>query len=164
MNQHRRDEFGVHPAASLFPLLTGAALDELVEDIRQNGLIHPIVLDTEGRVIDGRNRLAACKLAGIEPRFEQYTGDDPLSYVVSANAKRRNMNKAQLAITAARAWLQAEAEGLTRPNGGDARALVGNRQLIREARKHFAGMFGVSHDSVYSARRISDTRRIWRKK
>jgi hypothetical protein len=56
----------VHPAALVFPEMSPADLDGLVEDIKQNGLAHPIVRTSEGVVLDGRNRLKACKIAGID--------------------------------------------------------------------------------------------------
>ena len=37
---------GYHPACLLFPKLTGPALDELAADIKDRGLIEPIVLST----------------------------------------------------------------------------------------------------------------------
>jgi hypothetical protein len=55
------------------------------------GLEHPIVLDKEGRVLDGRNRLAACRLAGVEPKFTIYEGDDPDGYALDVNIARRHM-------------------------------------------------------------------------
>jgi ParB-like chromosome segregation protein Spo0J len=56
-------ELAVHPVAALFPMLADDELDELVADIKARGLLQPIVLDAEGRVLDGRNRLAACEIA-----------------------------------------------------------------------------------------------------
>ena len=108
----------VHPAADLFPMLSEAALAELAEDIGANGLIHAVTLDREGRILDGRNRYAACRRAGVEPRFETYDGDDPLGLVVSLNVKRRNLTKPQLAVSAARAWKEAEDEGRVQKQGG----------------------------------------------
>ena len=55
---------GNHPACLLFPKLTGPALDELAADIKDRGLIEPIVL-LHGQVLDGKNRLAACRIAGV---------------------------------------------------------------------------------------------------
>src|SRR5687767_89338 len=94
---------GVHPVADLFPMLADDELRDLADDIKQRGLLQPIVLDGEGRVLDGRNRLAACRLAGVEPTFETYGGDDPDGYALSTNINRRHMTKGQQAMVAARA-------------------------------------------------------------
>ncbi len=82
---------GVHPVADLFPMLAEDELAELAADIKQRGLLQPIVLDVEGRVLDGRNRLAACESAGIEPTFETYEGDDPDGYAFAVNVNRRHL-------------------------------------------------------------------------
>lgn len=93
-----------HPAADLFPMLTGTDLAELAEDIKHHGLIEPIWLYDDadhGRVIlDGRNRLAACQLAGVEPRTRVYTGADPIRFSLSLNEKRRHLNQGQRAMLA----------------------------------------------------------------
>ena len=62
-------ELAVHPVAALFPMLADDEIEELAADIKARGLLQPIVLDAEGRVLDGRNRLAACEIAGVEPTF-----------------------------------------------------------------------------------------------
>jgi hypothetical protein len=55
--------------------------------------------------LDGRNRLPACEAAGVEPRFEDFEGDDAgaLALVISLNVQRRDMTAGQRAIVAARA-------------------------------------------------------------
>jgi ParB-like chromosome segregation protein Spo0J len=93
-----------HSAASLFPLLPEAELQQLANDIRDHGLREPIVL-LDDEVLDGRNRLAACEIVGVEPRYERLTADqvkDPLAYVISANLHRRHLSESQRAMVAAK--------------------------------------------------------------
>lgn len=88
----------VHPAAAIFPMLPDDELADLAADIQQNGLIHPLVLDQDGRLVDGRNRLAACRLAGIEPVYTSLNGADPVAYIMSTNWNRRHLNSGQRAV------------------------------------------------------------------
>lgn len=90
----------VHPAAAVFPMLSDDELRDLAADIKANGLLHPIVLDADGTLIDGRNRLAACNLAGVQPTYETFEGD-PLMYIISANINRREMSAGQKAMALA---------------------------------------------------------------
>jgi hypothetical protein len=64
---------------------------------------HLADLDQDGRVLDGRNRLAACELASVEPAFETYDGTDPDTNGLSVNIARRHLSKGQQAMVAARA-------------------------------------------------------------
>jgi hypothetical protein len=95
-------EYPIHPIAELFPMLPEDELQELAEDIKQRGLIHPIVLDIDGQLLDGRNRLAACRLVDVEPQFETFNGSDPGGYALSANLSRRHLTKAQQAMIVAK--------------------------------------------------------------
>jgi hypothetical protein len=94
-------ELAVHPLAAVFPMMAEDELAELAEDIRANGQINPIMLDAAGAVVDGRNRLAACQIAGVEPQFATLKGQDPRAYIVSANLERRNLTKGQQAMALA---------------------------------------------------------------
>jgi N6-adenosine-specific RNA methylase IME4/ParB-like chromosome segregation protein Spo0J len=90
-----------HPLASIFPLLTGAAFDELVEDIRTHGVREKILL-FQGKILDGRNRYRAARKAGRDCPTRVYQGPDPLGFVISLNIKRRHLNESQRAMVAAR--------------------------------------------------------------
>jgi hypothetical protein len=92
----------VHPAASVFPEMSPTALRELAEDIRQNGQVYPIMRTADGIVLDGRNRRKACQIAGVEPWYAVYAGDDPVGFIISSNLKRRQLNESQRALIATR--------------------------------------------------------------
>lgn len=90
-----------HHLAELFPLIEGESLMALAADVEQHGLREPIVL-LDGQVLDGRNRLRACEIAGVVPRFKDHDGSDPLAFVLSLNLARRHLNESQRAMVAAR--------------------------------------------------------------
>ncbi|MCA0032716.1 hypothetical protein [Mesorhizobium sp. B263B2A] len=90
-----------HECADIFPWIEGEAFRALVEDVRKNGVIEPIVF-LDGAILDGRNRYMAARELGIEyPRVE-YEGDDPLGFVISHNLTRRHLDAGQRAKVAAR--------------------------------------------------------------
>jgi hypothetical protein len=100
----------IHPVAELFPLLNDAELAELAESIKQTGLLTPIVCDPHDVLLDGRNRLKACEMAGIEPRFEIYDGD-PVEFILAANIARRHLTAGQCAVIVALAYPEPEKGG-----------------------------------------------------
>jgi len=115
VNERPDYEMPIHAACDLFPLMDTEALAGLAADIRANGLVHRIVRH-EGQLVDGRNRLLACRQAGVEPRFaewgESYKGDMSLvRWIWSVNAKRRHMTPDQITAVevALRAWEEQEA-------------------------------------------------------
>ncbi|MFJ6617344.1 ParB N-terminal domain-containing protein [Kitasatospora sp. NPDC091335] len=73
-------------------------MHDLAESIKEFGLKMPIVLDPDGVLLDGRNRLAACELAGVGPRFTTYTGTDQTAYIIAANVRRRHLSEGQRAM------------------------------------------------------------------
>jgi ParB-like chromosome segregation protein Spo0J len=91
----------VHPIADLFPMMDDEELAKLAADIKANGLIHPIIVDEDGPLLDGRNRSMACEIAGIEPAVVVFEGDDPKAYIIASNIARRHMSKGQQAMVVA---------------------------------------------------------------
>jgi hypothetical protein len=92
-----------HPLSDLFPLLEGVEFDELVADIKANGIEEPIAL-WQGKILDGRNRYRAGVAAGIDPNIRTYDledrwagheGFDPVAYVISKNLRRRHLTAEQ---------------------------------------------------------------------
>lgn len=89
-----------HPIATVWPMFDDAKLDELADDIREHGQLHPI-WTFEGMILDGRNRFEACRRAGVKPVVMEYKGDEPTAFAVSLNDRRRHMGKSALAAVAA---------------------------------------------------------------
>ncbi len=98
-----KTELRPHPLAECFPMLPDSELQELADDIKANGLRQNIVV-YEGQILDGRNRHAACQIAGvpIENFIIQYEGSDPIGYVISANLIRRHLEVGARAMIAAK--------------------------------------------------------------
>lgn len=83
----------IHKLADTYPMLSEAELQKLADSIRDDGQKDPIVLTSDGVLLDGRNRLAACKLASVKPRmtFTAFSSSDDAactSYVERANMRR----------------------------------------------------------------------------
>jgi hypothetical protein len=142
-----------HPYAELFPMMTATELEALSEDIAANGLRHPIVT-YQGAVLDGRNRLLACEKASVEPRFEEYDGDDPLGLVISLNVQRRDLTRAQRAIVAARALPAFEEEALKRKAEGGRSKTVLNNGKPRRSAADAATVFKVGRQAVEQAKAL----------
>lgn len=95
----------VHPAADAFPMMSEEEFQELVEDIKANGLRTPLVFNHNHSIlIDGRNRLRACADARVSITYttlpEGYTDQQIIDYIVSANVHRRHLTQAQKAMVA----------------------------------------------------------------
>lgn len=90
-----------HEYADLFPMMATADIARLADDIKENGQANPIVT-FEGKILDGRNRYQACTMAGVDPRFTEYDGAEPLAFVVSHNLHRRHLNESQRGMVGAK--------------------------------------------------------------
>jgi|DEB0MinimDraft_10_1074344.scaffolds.fasta_scaffold11008_4 phage N-6-adenine-methyltransferase len=88
-----------HELANIFPMMSESEIQELGNDIKQNGQQESIIVYQE-KILDGRNRFQACQVAEVLPIYEEYKGDDPLSFVISLNLKRRHLSESQKAMVA----------------------------------------------------------------
>lgn len=91
---------GVSDHANFYPMLGEEALTELAADIQVNGQRDPITVNKDGVLLDGRNRLAACKKLGIEPLVAVYEGDDEGAFVRSSNERRHQPTGSRAMSTA----------------------------------------------------------------
>ncbi|MCC6492063.1 MAG: hypothetical protein IT424_03475 [Pirellulales bacterium] len=162
------EEYEIHPAANIFPMMPAAELQELADDIRVNGQREPIVY-FQGKLLDGRNRVEACAIAGVEPDAceideEDIAGNkfDAVAYVLSTNLHRRHLDESQRAMIG----LEVEkyhatlAKERQREAGGDrrAKALVALLPPAPEkgrSRDKAAAAVGVSPRLVSFAKRVA---------
>ncbi len=130
----------IHPMANAFPMLTDEELEELTANIQANGLLHPIVMQA-GQLIDGRNRLEACKLAQVEPRFVELEASiSAVDYILSVNIHRRHLTKGQQAMAYAIAYPEGGGKGGRGKKSGYSVATLFSRQLVDQARLVFHEM------------------------
>jgi hypothetical protein len=97
-----------HPAAALFPMMGEAELQELANVIKANKQLDQVVI-LDDQILDGRNRLAACKLAGVRPNCQHYKSEKseggrfyhggtywtPTDFVLTKNLYRRHLTAEQ---------------------------------------------------------------------
>jgi N6-adenosine-specific RNA methylase IME4 len=137
-----------HPISNLYPLMTGDSFKALADDIRENGLQQPILLYGK-KVLDGRNRFRACKVAGVLPIFEIWDErGSALELVTSLNLFRRHLNESQRSLVASAIT--------TYKNGGDRRsnqsANSQNEEKITTAQA--ADLLSVSIRSINVANKV----------
>lgn len=96
-----KSKMTIHPDAALFPMMSDEEIDALADDIKANGQLHPITVDEDGRLVDGRNRAEACERAGVEPIIAKLNGHDPKAFILSSNITRRHMTAGQRAMATA---------------------------------------------------------------
>lgn len=150
-----------HPAAELFPLLSGDEYESFKADIEKNGLIEPIWL-CEGKILDGRNRYRACTELGIEPKFQPYRGESPLAFVWSLNVERRHLSKSQHAAIGVEMLPLFQEEAEKRRNQAEGRP-QGEKSVTRkveeqsgEAASQVAGIVGVDRSYIYDAKLVKE--------
>lgn len=156
-----------HPAADLFPLLSNIELNELVDDIREHGQIHPIVLH-EGKILDGRNRWKACDVLRIDPLTVEWEprheGDTPLDFVESVNLRRRDLTPENRSIIVQQIdGLRASSAARERMSeagrlgGGSTGKGKANLPEAYQSRDELATKAGVSPRTQEHAKRVVDT-------
>lgn len=148
-----------HPLANLFPLIEGQAFDDLVADVKANGLLDKIVI-LDGKIVDGRNRYRAGIAAGIidadapahngigmQPWCELYLPayqGDPLTWVLSKNLHRRHLDESQRSAVGAR--LETLGPSGKRPDGADAN--------LQRSRAEIGKIVNVSPRSIASSKKV----------
>lgn len=97
----------LHPVSGLFPALGADEEASLEASIRAHGVLVPIAVDSEGRVVDGRHRAAIADRLAVDCP-EAVVDLDPWQYARTVNLDRRNLTAQQRVAVV----LRAEQEGL----------------------------------------------------
>jgi N6-adenosine-specific RNA methylase IME4 len=114
---------------------------------------------SEDVILDGRNRLRACQLAGVEPTFVNWWDLDVpedttiLDWIVSENQKRRHDDVSQRSMSAAALMPLYQAQA--RERQGARTDLQANLPESGQARDHAAAAMHVSPRSVESAVQVT---------
>lgn len=138
-----------HPAAELFPMMSGGEFAALKEDIRQNGQRERALL-FGGKVLDGRNRIKACEELGIKPDIAEIEEcPDPVGFVLSKNLHRRHLTESQRAMIAAKVANIKREDTLKR---GDSRSANLPNGAVTQTQA--AELLNVSPRSVTAANRV----------
>jgi len=155
--------YPIHEAAEILPMLPDPELRKLAKDIRSRGLINPILL-FRGAVVDGRNRMAACRMAGVEPRYRivdlelESREISPLEFVISLNLRRRHLSPGQQAMSAAAAlpqWSkQTRAVSNANLRRGSKRADRVKLRTLGRSDLKLAKLFGVSPRYITAASQL----------
>lgn len=146
-----------HPAAAIFPLITGEEFEKLVKDIGKIGLINEIWLHPDGSILDGRNRYRACLEAGVEPRFKMWDGEGfAADFVWSLNDQRRHLDGNQRKLAAARYAIELEREGKERQGKRTDLTLASNEADVAfgKSAEHAAEKFNESRATVERAVKV----------
>jgi hypothetical protein len=80
-------KYRVHPAAAIYPMMSATEIQALATSLREIGQQEPIIVSPDDEELyDGRNRLAACELAGIEPWIVRCPAPGPsVMWITSKN-------------------------------------------------------------------------------
>ncbi len=140
--------FLFHEYCKKWPIYSDEKLAELAQSIKQTGLESDIIYAPNRSkrkiIIDGRNRLIACEIAGVKPRLRLMRKDQtPIDVIMANNLHRRHLDFGKLVMIAADLMLL-EQERLN-PGGGKREG---------DAREKAAKATGVSPRSVSTAARL----------
>lgn len=145
-----------HPLSAAFPAMSEDDLAALATDIAAHGQREPGVL-YEDQVLDGWHRHQACERAGVEFVAVEYTGSDPVAFVISRNAHRRHLTASQraAAVVMCAEWKprgkSAPGADLSAKQMAEA-AQVGTRTIEQAKAAVRAGLGGAVRDGMMSVR------------
>jgi len=147
-------EVEIHPLASALPLLEGEEFEQLKASI-SGGQQVPVIMH-KGVLLDGRNRLNACRALGITVKAVEWQGTGtPEELIIALNLHRRHLTPSQRAALAVKLLPSLEREAAERMEAGKSNP---SQKLFQGKLVDIAGkQVGVSGEYVAKAKKIADT-------
>ena len=148
-----------------FSLYDGERRDDMVESIRKNGVMTPIVCrpnpngsDTY-EILIGHNRWNCSKIAGLEtiPAIikEQLTEEEAQTYVDESNLIQRGFNDLKISRIIARRYSEMFSQGKRNDIINEIRALNGESESNGNSREKVAEEYGLGRNTIARLVRIS---------
>lgn len=170
-----------HPAANLFPMMSGDEFNNLVLSVEQYGFdpSKPIKKNSAGKITDGRNREAAVQVVNAkiglwnaDPKnadkqkspvvavYETEPSDNDASIlqtVLIDNFTRRHMSASQKAAVLVKAGILGGAYQRKEELGAQGKKVAGDIAML------IASQHNVNHDYIYKVKTIAKTKDVGRK-
>jgi hypothetical protein len=98
----------LHSFTAKFPKLSDEDFSALKESIRVFGQFEPVIINSSGKILDGRHRVQACRELGIAPRtrcIEELKAQSPnalseVQFIRDVNLERRHLTQSMKAAMA----------------------------------------------------------------
>lgn len=146
----------------LLPALTDLEYSSLKKSIEKNGQYSPIIINSQGIILDGHHRFNACQELGIEPKTLLQDFKDNLLeqlFVIECNLERRQLNsfqKAELALKR-KPFLKDIAKMNTTDNLSTVEKASSSKYLElgdKGVNQRIGKSAGISHESVRKVEKI----------
>ena len=134
----------------LLPLYQKGEYEALKESIKEDGLLDPIIISKDARILDGHTRLKICQELHITPSFEVKSFRNRLEekkFVIIVNLRRRQLNDFQR-VEVSQMLLETEKQ-LARHRHGRKSLPIGSNFSKGEAVERVAKDIGVKPRTYY---------------
>lgn len=153
--------FTQHIIGKIMPSMNEEEFASLKQDIATNGLTNDTITIYQGQILDGWHRYQACVSGSVTFTANQFTGDSPITFVLS-NANRRNLTAGQKAALAVEVLPMLEEEAkqrmLATQNNNKSKTSQGKFALADkgQSRDKAATLTGASGRNVSDAKKIKE--------
>lgn len=138
---------------------------ELINDIKANGLINPVTINTDHVLLAGYRRLTACKVLGMEDipvhMVSTESEEQDLKIEISENENRKEFTMTERLDYARRLQRIESIKAEQRKQSGQFGADPQNsaeRSDLGETRQKVAEKVGMSHDTIRKAQMIAENK------